>query len=139
MVFIPISAKKSSTGIPTVGVTATDISGSHYPCMLPVISCLVGAPIKLKCVIITTETVLSASILSFVNRTTVWWSAIYFIIFECTSKDTSVDAFSASFSLHYSVDLLHCDIMSHSHIILAGRCHINNCYCNNLDRHLCTK
>ena len=106
--------------------------------MLPVLTCLVGPPINLTCGRIATGTGLSSSILSFVNRTTGWISALYFTIYECAAKDTSVDAFSASLSLHNYVDFLYHDSISHSHIILAGRCHITNLYWNNLARHMCT-
>ena len=76
--------------------------------------------------------------LSFVNITTGWWSAPSFTIAKCAVKETSVDAFSASLNLHDYVALLYCDSMSHSHIILAVRCHITNWYCNSSDCHLCT-
>ena len=72
--------------------------------MLLIIPSLVGDPVNLTGGIIATVTGLSASILSFLNRTTGWWSAIYFTVAECTAKDLTVDAFSMSFSLHDSVD-----------------------------------
>ena len=41
----------------------------------------------------TTGTGLYASILSFADIITVWWSAIYFIIDDCAAKGTSVNEF----------------------------------------------
>ena len=77
MFFIPISTKASYTGIPNMVITYTDLSGSQDFCMLPVLPCLLGPPIKLTGLRITTGTGLSAHILSFVNRTTGWWSALF--------------------------------------------------------------
>ena len=37
LTFITISSKASFTGTPTVVIKATNISGSQYPCMMPVI------------------------------------------------------------------------------------------------------
>ena len=94
LVFIPISPKASSTDIPNVLITDIDIYGSQDPCLLPVITCLVGAPINLTGGRIITRTGLSAPILYFVNRTTGWWSAIYFTIADCAAKEISVDSLS---------------------------------------------
>ena len=77
LVFIPKSEKASPTGIHTVVITDTDISGSQDPCMLPVIPCLVGTPINLTGGRITTVTGLYSSIFYFMNRTTGWWSALF--------------------------------------------------------------
>ena len=74
--------------------TATDISISQAPLMLPVLPCFVEPPINLTGRIFTTGTGLSASIFYFVNITTGIWSALYFTITECGDDDTSVDAFS---------------------------------------------
>ena len=59
--------------------------------MLPFLPCLLGTPINLTGVIFTTGKSLSASIFSFVNKTTVRWSALYFTISGFYVKDTSVD------------------------------------------------
>ena len=109
MNFITISLKASSTGTPTVMITATNISGYQAPCRLTFISCLLGTPIDLICGIITTGTSLSKSIISFVNDATDRWSAPCFNNTDCAAKGTSVDEFSASLSLHNSVDLFYCD------------------------------
>ena len=61
--------------------------------MLPVLPFLVGPPINITGGIITIGTGLSAPILYFVNRTTGWWSALYFTIYECAAKENSVNAF----------------------------------------------
>ena len=47
------------------------------------------------------------------------------------AKDTYVDAFSISFSLHSFVDLLYRDIISQYHNILTNQFHISNWYRNN--------
>ena len=86
--------------------------------MLLVLPCLVGPPINLTGGRITTGTDLYAPIFYFVIKTTGWWYALYFIIDECSTKDTSVDAFSISLYLHDYVDLLYPNIMSHPQIIL---------------------
>ena len=132
LAFIPIPYEVSSTGTPTVVITDAKISGSQDTCMLPVLPCLVGLPINLIDGIFITGTGLSASIFSFVNRTTDRWSAIYFIITECAANDTSFDSLSTSLSLHDYVDLLYRENISHSHIILFGRCHITNWYRNHI-------
>ena len=88
--------------------------------MLPVLQCLVGTPINLTGGIITNGTGLSAPIFYFVNRTIGLWSALSSATSKCATKDTSVNAFSTSLSLHNSVALLYCESMSHSHIILSG-------------------
>ena len=62
-----------------------------------------GPPIKLIGERITTGTGLSAPILSFVNKTTGYWSANSFTMAECAAKNTSVDALSTSLYLHNSV------------------------------------
>ena len=95
MAFIPISAKASSIGNPTMVITATDLSESYTTCMVYVIICLVGAPINLTVGIFTTGTGLSAYIFSFVNITTGRWSALYFTITQFASNDNYVDAFYA--------------------------------------------
>ena len=128
LVFIPISSKYSSNGTPTMVIKDTDLYASQDPCMLPVLSWLVGPPINLTGGIFTTGTGLSAFIWSFVNRTTGWWSAPSFTIAYFSANETSVDAFSMSLSLQYSVALLYRDSMSHSHIILVCRCQITNFY-----------
>ena len=133
-----MSDNTSYTGTPTAFTTATDICVSKSPFMIPVISCLLGTPINLTSGRFTTGTGLSEYIFYFVNISTGRWSALYFIIAECSANDTSVDEFYTSFSLHDSMDFMQRDSISHSHIILAGRCHITNGYCNNLARHLCT-
>ena len=138
LVFITISAKSSSTGIHTVVITATDISGYQDNYMLPVIPWLVETPINLTGGRIINGKGFSAPILYFDNKTTGWWSATYFTMAECATKDTSVDELSTSFYTHDSVALFYRERMSHSYIILAGRCHITNWYCNNSVRHLCT-
>ena len=106
--------------------------------MLLVLALLLGLPINLIGGIITTGIGLSVSISSFVNRTTVWWSALSFTIAECAATDTSVYEFSVSLSLHDYMALFYHDIMSHSHIILSGWFHIKNWYCSNSALHLCT-
>ena len=106
--------------------------------MLSFLPCFVRPTINLTGGRFTTGKVLSASMLSFVNRITGIWYAPYFINSDCAAKETSVDVFSTSFSLHNSVALLYCNSMSHSHIIFAVRCYITNWYCNNSSRHLCT-
>ena len=104
LVLITIPIKASSTGIHTMVITDTNISGSQYPCMLTFLTCLVGPPIKLTDGRITTGIGLYESIWSFMNITTGWCTAIYFTIAECADKDTSVDELSMSLSLHDSVD-----------------------------------
>ena len=79
--------------------------------MIPVLPSLVAPPINLTGGRVTTGTGLSKSILSFVNRTTGWWSSISFTITECVEKDNSVDAFSISLSIHDSVAFLYRYIM----------------------------
>ena len=106
--------------------------------MLPVLSCFVGTPINLTGGIFITGTGLSASILSFVNRTTGQWSATYFSNDKCAAKDTSVDSFSTSFSIHNYVALLYHKIKLYYHIILDQQFHITNFYFNNSACHLCT-
>ena len=86
LVLIPIPAKAYYYDIPTVLITNTDLSGSQDLCMFPIILCLVVPPIKLTSGIITTGTGSSASILSFVNIITVWWSDISFTIAERDAK-----------------------------------------------------
>ena len=44
LLFIPLYVKFSSTDIHTVVTTATNIYGSQYPCMFPVIPYFVGLP-----------------------------------------------------------------------------------------------
>ena len=73
--FIPISTKASSTGTPTIVITATNTSGAQDFFLFPVIPYFVRPHIKLTCGRLTTITVLCASIISFVNRTTGKWSA----------------------------------------------------------------
>ena len=85
-----------------------------------------GEPIKLTGGRFTTGTGLYSSVISFVNRTTGRRSAPYFTISKCDAKGTYVDAFSVSFSLHDSVEFLYRGIISHSHIILSGCCHITD-------------
>ena len=80
---------------------------------------------------------LSAYDIYFVNSTTVWWSITLIASAGCADKDLSVDALSTSFFLHNTLDLLYCDRISQSHIILDGLCHITNWYWNNLGRYLC--
>ena len=106
--------------------------------MFPVLPWFEGQPINLAGGIFTTGSGLSASMLYFLNRTTGWRSATAFTISTCYANYTSVDAFSTSLFIHYSIDLLYCESMSHSHIILAGWCHIPNWYCKSFSRHLCT-
>ena len=137
MDFIPISDKASSTSTPTVAITATNLSVLQAPCMLPVLHFFVGPPTNLTGGRFNTETALYASILSFVNSTTVILSATSITNSECAAKDASVDVFSTSFSFHNYVALFYCDSISHSHIILSGRCHITNWYCNNFSFHPC--
>ena len=72
------------------------------------------------------------------NRTNVKWSNTSFTNVDCDAKGTYVDAFYTEFSLHDSVDLLYLGSISHSNIILAGRCHIKNGYCNYSALHQCT-
>ena len=91
VVFIPISAKPFSTGIHTVVITSTDLSGSQDYCILPVLLCFVGPPINLTGGIITTGIVLSLPISYFLNRTTVWWSDFSFNIYKFAAKENSVD------------------------------------------------
>ena len=105
--------------------------------MFPVISCFEGPPIKLTGGIFTIGTVLSVSMFYFVNRTTGRCSAPYFNNHGCADKYTYVDSFSTSLSIHDSAALLYCKIISHSHIILAGRCHITNWHCNNYYHCMC--
>ena len=138
MVLISISAKASSTGIHTVVITATDISGSKDTYTPTFITCLVGPHLNLTGGRITTGTGLYASIFSFVNITTGWWYAFSFAIDECAAKDTSVDAFSVSLYLHNYVVFLCRDSMLHPHIILTGQCYTTDWYYNNLVRRLCT-
>ena len=138
MAFIPISTKSSSTGTPTVAIIDTNIYGSQAPCMLPILPWLVRTHINFKVGIFTTGIVLSASILSFVNRPTGRWSSTSLNISDCDTKYTYVDALSASLSLHDYMALLYRDSISHSHKIFYGRFHINNWYCTNLDIQMCT-
>ena len=138
MALLPISAKASSTVTPTVVITSTYISGYQYPCMLPVITCLVGLPINLTGGVFTTGTGLCTYILYFVDRTTGRWSAISLTIIEFDTNDTDFDALSTSLPPHNSVASYYYDIISHSHIILSGWWHIMNWYCNNLALHLFT-
>ena len=72
--------------------------------MLSVIYCFVDIPINLTGGIFTIGTGLYIYILSFVNSTTDIWSATSFANSECAAKDTSVDEFYTSLSLHDSVD-----------------------------------
>ena len=137
--FIKMSNNASSTGIPTTVTTDTDQSVSHDPWMFPVITWFEGTTINLTDGIFNCETGLSASMLSFVNRTTGWWYDPYFTISGCANKETFVDAFSTSLFLHNSLVLLYRDRMSYSDIILSGQWHITNWYCNSSARHLCTK
>ena len=65
-------------------------------------------------------------------------SALPFNIAECADKDTSIDALSASLSLHDIVYLLYHNIISHSHIVLFVRFHILNWYSQNSAWYLCT-
>ena len=136
--FFPMSNNASSTGTTTTFTTSTDLSGSHSPWMFPVLTYFEGPTINLTCGIFNTGTGLSESMFYFVNRSTVWWSTPSFTIDGRASKETSVDTVYTSLFLHAYVDFLYCDSMSHSHIILAGRCHITNRYCSSSARHLCT-
>ena len=138
LVFIPIQVKASSTGIPIVVITDFDISGSQDTCILTVLPCIVGPPIKLTGGRIITGTGLYGPILSFLNNATDWWSAHFFTMSECAAKDTSIGLFSTSFYLHNSVALLYLNSTSYYHIIPSGRRHIKNLCCNNLARHMCT-
>ena len=106
LVFIPISTKASSTGIPTGVITYTDIYGYQDTCMLHFLTWLVGTPINLTGGIITSVIGLSAPISSLVNRNTGWCSFLSFTISECAAKDAFVGKLSTSFSLHNYVDLL---------------------------------
>ena len=65
LTFILILSKSSCTGTLTVEITDTNIYGSQAPCMLPVLACLVGAPIKFTVGRFSTRKGLSASILYF--------------------------------------------------------------------------
>ena len=87
---------------------------------------------------IITGTGLSASILSFVNRTNVRWCYPYFTNDEFDFNNTYVDAFSTSFSLQNSVALLYHNSIPNSHISLAVQCHTKNWYSKNSALHLCT-
>ena len=133
-----MSDKASSTGTLTGVNTAIDISGSQAPCMFPVIYWFVGPPAKFNGGIFPTKIGLSASNLSFVNSTTVWWYFNLVSISGCVDKDIYVGEFSTSLSLRNSVELLYCYSISHSHIIIAVRCHIKNWCCTNLAWHMCT-
>ena len=86
--------KASSTVTPTMVITATNISGSQYIYMFPVIFWFSGPPLKLTGGRFTTGIDLSTSVLYFVNRKTGIWSAPSFTNAECDSKETSVDEFS---------------------------------------------
>ena len=88
-----MSDKSSSTDTPTMMITDTGFSGSQTLCMLPVIFCFVGPPINRKGGVFTAGTVLSASVLSFVNITTFRWYATSFNNYEFPAKDTFVDGF----------------------------------------------
>ena len=131
MDFIPISAKASSTGSPTVVITATDIYGSKAPFMMPFIPSFVELPINLISGIFSTGTGLSVLVIYFVNITTVRWYATSFSNTYCAVKDTSSNASYTKLSLHDSVALFYCVSVSHSHIILSIRHHITNWYYNN--------
>ena len=74
----------------------------------------------------------------FVNIITGWCSTPVLTISEYSSKETFVDALSTSLLLHNSVALLYRDRILHSHIIIPGRWHITNWYCNSFSCHLCT-
>ena len=93
LAFIPILAKTYSTGTPTVVITATNIYGYQSPCLMPVLSCVMGTHINLTGVIFATETNLSTSIFYFVNRTTGRCFIPYFTIDYFAAKDTYVDEF----------------------------------------------
>ena len=138
LAFIKISVKASFTVTPTVVITTTNIYRSEATCILIFLPWLVGIHINLTGGIFTTGTDLSSSILSFVNINTVRWSDPYDTIAEDAYKETSVDEFSTSLSLHGYVALLHHGRISHYHIILYIRCHIANCYCKNSSHHMCT-
>ena len=107
--------------------------------MLPVILFFVGPPINHTGGRFTTRIGSYASILSFVNRTTVRLSTPYFTNSQCSSEDTSIDAYSTSSFLHDSVDFLYLNSILRSHIILSERYYIKNWYWNNLACHLCTR
>ena len=88
--------------------------------MLTVILYLMGPPINTTGGRFTTVTGVSTSMFYFVNRTNGSWSDPSFTIADCSPKDTSVDTFPTSLSLHYYVDFLYCDSILHSHIIFSG-------------------
>ena len=129
--FIPILTKASSSGTTTMVITATDISGSQYHFIPTVINWLVVPHINLTGGIFTTGTGLSTYIFYFVHRTTGRWYYASFTNSECDAKDTYVDALSTPFSLQNSMALFYSEITLNPHIILYGRCHITNWYCNN--------
>ena len=136
--FTPMPGSDSSTGTTTDVTTATDLSGSHTPWMFPVIPCFEGTPIKLIGGIFTTGTGLYASMFYFANITTGWCYAPSITISECADKKKYVDALSTSLLLHNSMALLYPNSMSNYNIILAGRHHNTNWYCNSSSCHLCT-
>ena len=106
LAFIKISDKAYYTGTPTMVITDTDIYGSQATIMMPVLACLVGAPINIAGGRFTTRTGLSTSIFSFVNRTTGRWSAHSFTITENADNYTPVDELSTLLSLHDFVALV---------------------------------
>ena len=137
MELIPISEKASSTGIPTVVITANNISGSQSPLIFPVLPYFVVPPKNLNEKKFNTEIDLSATILSFNNSTTDAGSITYHTRDECDIKETSADEFSKLFYLQDSTALVYCDSMSYTHIIF-WKIQYCNFYCNSLAHHLCT-
>ena len=138
LAFITMSDNNSSTGTPTAVTTATDLSGSQDPQMLPVILWFVGPHVKFNDGRFTNKIGFSASKLSFVNGANVWWYISLIASYGCADKNIYVDAFFTSFSLHNSVALVYSYSIPHYNIIIAGRCHITNWYCNNSACHMCT-
>ena len=65
-----------------------------------------------------------------------WVICCRFTWYACTHNNTYIYAYFISFSLQYYMALFYCNSMPYSHIILAGKYYIKNCYCNNSSCHM---
>ena len=101
MNFIPLSTKASSTGTPTVEISATNITGSYAPYVIHYLPWFTGPHTNLTGGRFTTVISFSESILFFVIITTGGWYAFSFTNTECASKENSIHDFYKYFFFRY--------------------------------------
>ena len=136
LAFISMRDNASSTVTLTVVNTATNISKSQAPWMLPVIPCFVGSPINLTGGRFTTRTGLSASILYFVNNITGRWFT------PLKKLEVCCQGHFCWCIVHIIVSPWFCFfVVLQQNITLQHKfwwpCHITNWFCNNSYHHLC--